>query len=191
VSKHWNPPRQTAKLRPSRIRRDPLLVPPLPAADKKSEWRSAEWDRRFAIAGITLFAVVIAAVTLGFSAITAGFGVAPAPQAERFGSCRNEGGPDCVLDGQTIRIDGEQIVIAGMKAPKIEAARCSAEEGRGAKAVEQLLQLLNSGKVTTGGAIRGADGVWRRAVQVDGKDVGAAMIAAGVARDEDGSSNWC
>jgi len=93
-----------------------------------------------------------------------------------------------VLDGDTIRIDGEQVVIAGMAAPKVEAAHCGAEEQRGAKAVDELLGLLNSGKVTSGGAIRGADGVSRRKVQVDGRDVAAAMIAAGVAREDDGEN---
>jgi endonuclease YncB( thermonuclease family) len=191
VSKHWNPPRQTTKLRPSRIRRDPLLVPPA-LTDKKSEWRSADWDRRFAIAGIIAFAFAIAVVTLGFSAITAHIGGGAPVDVQRFGSCRNEGGPNCVLDGDTIRIDGEQVVIAGMVAPKVEAAHCGAEEQRGAKAVEQLLRLLNSGKVTSGGAIRGAYGVSRRNVEVDGRDVAAAMIAAGVAREDDSEmKNWC
>jgi endonuclease YncB( thermonuclease family) len=119
-----------------------------------------------------------------------GFGGGASVDVQRFGSCRNEAGPNCVLDGDTIRIDGEQ-VIAGMAAPKVEAAHCDAEE-RGAKAVDQLLRLLNSGKVTSSRAIRGADGVSRRMVQVDGRDLAAAMIAAGVARNDDGEKhNWC
>lgn len=121
-----------------------------------------------------------------------GFGGGASVDVQRFGSCRNEAGPNCVLDGDTIRIDGEQVVIAGMAAPKVEAAHCGAEEQRGAKAVDQLLRLLNSGKVTSSRAIRGADGVSRRMVQVDGRDLAAAMIAAGVARNDDGEKhNWC
>ena len=194
MSKHWNPPRHTAKLRPpSRIRRDPLLVPALPAPQKKANWNSTEWERRLAIAGIVAFALAMAFLTLGFSAMTAGFGsAAPVVDEQRFGSCKNEAGPNCVFDGDTIRLAGEQVNIAGMYAPKVETARCGAEEQRGAKAVERLLQLLNSGKVTKSESVRDADGQVRARVLVDGRDVAAVMIAAGLARPDDGERHgWC
>jgi endonuclease YncB( thermonuclease family) len=193
VSKPWTPPRHTAKLRPSRIRRDPLLVPAPEGADKKSEWRSIEWERRFAVIGIVAFALAITIVTLTFSAVTAGLdiGGGSSAQEQRFGSCKNEGGPNCVLDADTIRVAGEQVDIAGMVVPQIQGARCGAEEQRAARAIDRLTQLLNSGKVTSGGVLRAADGSWRRTVEVNGRDVAGAMIAAGVAREDGGSRNWC
>jgi len=79
-----------------------------------------------------------------------------------------------------------------MYAPKVETARCGAEEQRGAKAVERLLQLLNSGKVTKSESVRDADGQVRARVLVDRRDVAAAMIAAGLARPDDGERHgWC
>ena len=191
MSKHWTPPQHTAKLRPSRIRRDPLLVPPLPQPDKKAQWSSLEWERRFAIAGILLFAVAIAVVTLAVSAVTVGFGFAQAPAStQQFGRC--DSGSDCVVDGETLRIAGETVKIAGIYAPQIAGARCVSEQQRGAKALDRLTQMLNGGKVTLGGAVRGPDGSSRRTVMVGGQDVGAAMIAAGLARPDDGERHgWC
>jgi micrococcal nuclease len=191
VSKPWTPPRHTAKLRPSRIRRDPLLVPALPEPDKKSQWSSLEWERRFAIAGILFFALAIAVVTMAVSAVTVGFGFgAPPAAAQQFGRC--DGSPDCVVDGETLRMAGETVKIAGIYAPQVAGARCVAEQQRGVKALDRLTRMLNSGTVTLGGPVRGADGSWRRTVLVNGRDVAAAMIAAGVARPDDGERHgWC
>jgi hypothetical protein len=191
VSKHWTPPQHTARLRPSRIRRDPLLVPPPPQADKKSQWTSLEWERRFAIAGILLFAVAIAVVTLAVSAVTVGFGFgAPPASAQQFGRC--DSSSDCVVDGETLRMAGETVKIAGIYAPQVVGARCVTEQQRGVKALDRLTKMLNSGKVSLGGAVRGPDGTPRRTVMVDGQDVGAAMIAAGLARPDDGERHgWC
>ena len=194
VSKHWNPAPKTLGTRPSRIRRDPLFVPAPPAPEKKSEWKSIEWERRFAIAGIVAFAFAIAVVALAFSAVTAHFDVSGASPAElqRFGSCKNEGGPNCVLNGDTIRVAGEQMEIAGMIAPRVEAASCGAEEQRGAKAVNQLLQLLKGGKVTLGQKVREPDGTVRRTVLVNGRDLATPMIASGAAREYTGEKqDWC
>lgn len=74
VSRHWKAGKKTvelkAEVRPSRIRRDPLHVAGDADRHSNSYWRSAEWDRRFAVIGIILFALAIFIVTIGFSAIT-------------------------------------------------------------------------------------------------------------------------
>ena len=116
--------------------------------------------------------------------------VAAPIQTEKFGDCT--GGPNCVIDGETIRVGGDTLKIAGMRAPRIRSARCDAEEQRGVKAVEELTALLNSGKVTTGDQVREPDGQTRTEVLVNGQDVAAAMIAASAAR-EAGSipPSWC
>ena len=193
MSKHWKPGRQTVALqpapRPSRIRRDPLLVKPI---EKKVAPPSREQEIWLGVTGILLFALAIAVATLGFSVITGkDSGAVAAPiQTEKFGDCT--GGPNCVIDGETIRVGGDTLKIAGMRAPRIRSARCDAEEQRGVKSVEALTALLNSGKVTTGGQVREPDGQMRTQVLVDGQDVAAKMIAAGTAR-EAGSvpPSWC
>jgi len=178
-----------AAVRPSRIRRDPLLVQ---APPKKVEPPSPERDIVLGITGVLLFAVAIVTVLVGFSVVTGHDDAAAAVRsnAERFGSC--EGGPDCVIDGDTIRIAGETVEIAGMDAPEIRTARCEDEKLRGVESIQRLTELLNSGQVTTAGEVQGPDGKMRTAIQVDGRDVGAAMIKAGAAREPlSKPRNWC
>ena len=193
MSKHWNPKRRTVALkpapRPSRIRRDPMLVKPI---EKKVEPPSSEQEIWLGVIGVVLFALAITVATMGFSVITGNDqGAVAAPiQADKFGDCT--GGPNCVIDGETIRVGGDTVKIAGMRVPNIRGARCDAEEQRGVKAVETLTALLNSGKVTTGDDVREPDGQVRTAVEVNGQDVGAAMVDANLAR-EPGSvpPSWC
>lgn len=72
MSKQWKAGKKTvelkAEVRPSRIRRDPPHV--AGGTDRKGYWRSSEWERKFAIIGIIVFALAIFIVTIGFSAIT-------------------------------------------------------------------------------------------------------------------------
>jgi hypothetical protein len=181
--------RQPAAVRPSRIRRDPLLVQ---GPAKKVEPPSPERDIWLGIAGVVVFAISVVTVTVGFSVITGHDDGAAAVRAsaERFGSC--DGGPDCVIDGDTIRIAGETLDIAGMVAPELRSAQCPEEKQRGVEAVQRLTAFLNSGKAATAGEVRGPDGAQRTRVEVDGRDVGAAMVKAGVAWEPASSPHdWC
>ena len=188
MSKQWNPRKPTVELRPSRIRRDPRLIQ---REEKKVAPMSAEQEIWLGVTGVVLFAMAIAVVTAGFSVITGrGDAGAQAVNPERFGDC--EGSADCVIDGNTIRIAGKTVKVAGMEAPQIYSARCDEEEARGAKALGRLTDLLNSGKVTTAGEEREPDGELRTRVLVDGRDVGATMVAAHLARvPESEAPSWC
>jgi hypothetical protein len=181
--------RQPVAVRPSRIRRDPLLVQ---GPEKKVEPPSPERDIWLGVAGVVLFAMAVVTVTVGLSVITGRDDGAAAERAsvERFGSC--EGGPNCVIDGDTIRIAGETVDIAGMVAPDFRSTQCPEEKLRGVEAVQRLTAFLNSGSVTSGGDVRGPDGQPRRKIAVDGRDVGAAMVKAGVAREPTSTPpDWC
>lgn len=172
------PAKATVELRPSRIRREPVRIEP---ERKKVSRRSREQDMWLGIAGVGLFAAAIAMVTLGFSVISApdAGASATAASAERFGPC--EGGPNCVVDGETIRVAGQTVKIAGIDTPPLQSANCPQQELLAAQAIEKLTGLLNSGKVSLGAQVRDSDGALRRPVLVDGKDVAPAMIDAGVA----------
>lgn len=50
--------------RPSRIRRDPVPGRDSDRLAKAAWWNSDEWEIRLAIAGITIFALAIAAVVI-------------------------------------------------------------------------------------------------------------------------------
>jgi len=113
---------------------------------------------------------------------------------QAFGYCHSGGGSNCVVDGDTFRIGGEKVRIAGIDAPETHPPRCADEARLGNAATERLHVLLNSGQVTMTRIDRDRDVYGRllRNVAVNGADVGEAMVGAGVAR-EYGSKRrrWC
>ena len=190
MSKHWKPGRKAVELRPpSRIRRDPV-----PVVESKVEPPSTEQEVWGTIAGVVLFGLACAALTVGISDITnqrseeADAGA----HAAQFAYCYSHRAPNCVLDGDTVYFGGERMEIAGIDAPEIRGAQCGQEESRGVDAAVQLLALLNSGKVKVSGPLRDENGRGVRKLQVDERDVGNAMISAGVAREYGGGPrSWC
>lgn len=186
--KQPKPRRQTVELRPSRIRRDPVLlhspVQPKPDSPEREVWAT--------VIGVTVFALAGTVLIVSFSQITAYLSAATAaPPRPRFDQCYN-GGPDCVVDGDTIYLGGAKVEIAGIDAPAIKGAGCDDERNRGIDAAVELAELLNSGKVALAGTERGPDGQVHRTVEVDGRDVGDAMISAGAAREiGSGPRSWC
>lgn len=187
MSKTLKPAKQAVELRPSRIRRDPVREVKKPAP------RSREFEIWVGVTGIGLFALAIVMVTVGFSVIT-GSGsnsAAAKPVQTEFLRCGIGDGSNCVVDGDTIRIDDAAVQIAGIQAPRLRGAGCDQEAQRGSEAVENLLQILNSGKVTTGGSVRDIDGQVRTRVLVNGADVGVAMLDAGAARSIGTDPEWC
>ena len=178
--------RQPVQLRPSRIRREPFRQP----EQRKSAPVSHEREIWLGVTGVVLFAVAIAMATFGISVLTGPDGSAVAASPQAFGAC--EGGANCIIDPETVRIGGDTLKIAGMVAPQLQAARCSDERDRAMKALQGITQLLNSGKVTTAGNVTEPNGETRTAVLVDGRDVGAAMVAQGLAREPAaGRPDWC
>ena len=119
---------------------------------------------------------------------------ASAPVNASFGYCQWGGGSNCVVDGDTFWIGGEKVRIAGIDAPETHPSRCEYEARLGNEATERLHALLNGGAVTMTSIDRDRDVYGRllRNVQVDGADVGEAMVSAGVAREYGGGRRpWC
>ena len=114
--------------------------------------------------------------------------------AATFSLCHTGGGYNCVVDGDTIWLEGEKIRVAGIDAPETHPPRCPREAELGAAATERLRELLNSGAVTTSRIDRDRDRYGRllRNVAVDGSDVGDTLIAEGLARAYgSGRRSWC
>lgn len=197
MSKQWKPGKKSVELpaaqgaaqgpaRPSRIRREPK------PAEKEVKPPSPQREAWGVVAGVVLFGAASAALAVGIGEVTSTrSAAAPAPALE-FGHCYNHAGPNCVVDGDTAYIAGARVEIAGLDAPEIQGAACPREASRGIEAAVRLNDLLNRGKVTIAGIERQADGRLLRKVEVDGRDVGAAMVSAGVARDYGGGrTSWC
>jgi endonuclease YncB( thermonuclease family) len=198
VSKHWNPRRKTATRPPSRIRRDPVRIENIrrvesnPRLEKEAEARARKREVWGGVAGVVAFASALAAVALGIAVATySKYDPAAAAQDARFVQCYT-GGPNCVVDGETVHVGGEKVKIAGLDAPRITDSACDQERSRGIEAAVRLAELLNGGKVTVGDTFRDTYGRDVRKVQVDGQDVGATMISEDVAREYDGEAHdWC
>lgn len=126
--------------------------------------------------------------------IPSGPAIEPTSLRAQFGFCHEGGGINCVVDGDTFWAGGKKVRIAGIEAPETHEPRCPEEAERGRAATRKLQDLLNSGTVTLTPDARGQDqhGRLLRHVSVGGKDVGEALIAAGLAREyRGGKKPWC
>ena len=112
-----------------------------------------------------------------------------------FGTCTWGGGRNCVVDGDTIHVNGAKIRIADIDAPEVhDNYHCAAELALGQRAAVRLRQLLNSGAVTMSPVDRDRDvyGRYLRNVQVNGRDVGAILVREGLAHAYHGHKEpWC
>lgn len=108
-----------------------------------------------------------------------------------------------VVDGDTLRWRGEDYRLAGVDAPEISQPGCDAEAAHGRRAADRMAALLaGAARIEAAPAHdpRGrkrwpVDGFGRRiaTVTVDGRDVGALLVAEGLAAPyrEGEVRNWC
>ena len=111
-----------------------------------------------------------------------------------FHQCKWVGGTNCVVDGDTLYLEGQKIRIAGIDAPETHDYGCPEELALGDRATDRLQQLLNGGAVTLSSIDRDEDVYGRklREVAVDGSDVGDTLISEGLARAYGGGRrSWC
>lgn len=111
-----------------------------------------------------------------------------------FSLCHTGGGYNCVVDGDTIWLEGQNIRIADIDAPETHEPRCTSEKELGDRATQKLHQLVNSGTVTLDRIDRDRDGYGRllRIVKVDGVSVGETLVDEGFARWYAGGRRpWC
>ncbi|HET9355170.1 MAG TPA: thermonuclease family protein [Sphingomicrobium sp.] len=111
-----------------------------------------------------------------------------------FGLCHTGGGYNCVVDGDTIWLQGQNIRIAGIDAPETHDFKCPAEKAQGDEATRRLQELLNSGSISLMSIDRDRDGYGRllRNVAVNGSDVGDTLVNEGLVRNyRGGKQPWC
>jgi endonuclease YncB( thermonuclease family) len=101
----------------------------------------------------------------------------------------------CVVDGDTVWLDGTKIRLVDIDAPEVEHYKCPAEKALGDRATRRLVEILNSGDVTVvkqGG--RDEDQYHRklRIVLVNGRSAGSVLVSEGLARPWEGKRRpWC
>lgn len=97
-----------------------------------------------------------------------------------------------VIDGDTIELEGERIRLAGIDTPEIFAPGCDAERMLGARASAELAALLQGQRIEV--ERLGVDRYGRTLANLaaDGRDIGTALIAAGLAVEWSGRRHdWC
>ena len=109
--------------------------------------------------------------------------------------------PTCVIDGDTIRIEGETVRLTGLDTPEVRGA-CEAERIAAEVATRELVAWLNEGAFTMRGPSRDTDKYGRPLRQLyrgspppfgTGETAADALIEAGVARPYSGEARrgWC
>jgi endonuclease YncB( thermonuclease family) len=98
---------------------------------------------------------------------------------------------NCVVDGDTLWLDGEKIRIEGMNAPEVQGA-CARERELARQATQRLSQMLSSRSISI---VRNGRDVYGRTlatVRANGRDVAPAMVAEGLAHVWRGyKEDWC
>jgi endonuclease YncB( thermonuclease family) len=175
---------------------------------RRSAWQQADGrtGRRWGIS--TIASMVLGAIGAG---TLAGWGMtffatptstdfsAPASAAQhltrQFSFCHTGGGTNCVVDGDTVWLDGTKIRIADIDAPETHPSRCAYEAEMGSKATNRLQQLLNSGPITvSANGDRDEDKYGRklRVIELNGQSVGTMLVSEGLARPWEGHRRpWC
>lgn len=133
---------------------------------------------------------------LAAAVLSAGFPSAAAEPEVRvqFGLCHTGGGTNCVVDGDTIWMDGVKIRIADIDAPETHPSRCAEEARLGDAATLRLQGLLNAGPVRLAAADRDEDRYGRklRIVMRGTMSLGDVLVSEGLARHWTGSRQpWC
>ncbi|RYH12632.1 MAG: thermonuclease family protein [Alphaproteobacteria bacterium] len=108
--------------------------------------------------------------------------------------CQGGKGRDCVIDGDTFRLDGQSIRIADIDTPETRNYACAAEKTLGDRATARMHQLLNAGAFELQPYERDEDQYGRklRIVTRDGRSLGQILVAEGLARTWDGARHpWC
>ncbi len=113
-----------------------------------------------------------------------------------FALCAGSSETNCVIDGDTIRFNGDKIRLVGLNTPETSEPACPAEATMGERAKLRLLELLNSGELSfaaTADRDRDRYGRLLRQVSVDGRDIADTLISEDLAEPYQGGQkrNWC
>jgi len=164
----------------------------------KNETRSevsADWRTSRSIR-LTLLALVAA-----FPALNAPVSISANASDNRsriglqFRKCAMGSRKACVVDGDTIWLNGQKIRIADIDTPEVSEPKCSSELALGNRATDRMLELINEGpleiKAWPG---RDADRYGRklRVLIRDGRSLGDILVSEGLARTWSGRREpWC
>ena len=113
----------------------------------------------------------------------------------QFARCGSGPRITCVVDGDTLWLDGAKIRLTDINTPEVSQPRCASERALGEAATSRLIALLNAGPFTLERqGSRDADRYGRllRVAMRDGQSLGGMLVAEGLAETWQGHrSGWC
>ncbi len=143
----------------------------------------------------TLTSVISAAVLLGTLSAVPYVEAAQSGQPAKYPKCASGARYNCVVDGDTLWINGQKVRVADIDAPEISTPKCASELALGDKATERLIELVNEGPFQLQ-AWPGRDtdryGRKLRVLVRDGRSLGDRLVSEGLARTWSGRREpWC
>jgi endonuclease YncB( thermonuclease family) len=102
---------------------------------------------------------------------------------------------NCIVDGDTLWIEGEKIRIADINTPETSSPECRHEAVLGARAKQRLQALVNAGPFEvrrSGDRDRDQYGRALRTLHRNGRSLGEVLVAEGLAHRWEGyRRSWC
>ena len=111
-----------------------------------------------------------------------------------FSQCSSRPRYTCVVDGDTLWLEGEKIRIADINTPEVGSPECAREAQLGAQATRRLIALLNEGGFSLEAIERDEDQYGRklRIFTRGGDSLGNVLVKEGLAEEWNGTRrNWC
>ncbi len=143
------------------------------------------------IGGVLLVGAINGLVGINWPTGTAS---AQASAAHSFAVCRTIH-QTCVVDGDTIWLEGAKIRIADIDTPEISSPKCDAEYERGIRARDRLVVLLNEGEFELrpiGNRDEDQYGRKLRVILRSGRSLGDQLVSENLARTWTGRrESWC
>lgn len=120
----------------------------------------------------------------------------PAPKtSKRFSLCSGPVRVTCVVDGDTLWLDGVKIRVADIDTPEVSNFKCRAEKALGDRATRRLLQLVNQGPFevqSLGDRDEDKHGRKLRVLVRGSRTLGDILVREGLARTWTGRRQpWC
>lgn len=122
------------------------------------------------------------------------FGTDAEAQSQEFKYCSNSKRVTCVVDGDTIWLNGEKLRLKDFDTPEPRTNVCGGnfEKELAKKASARLMELLNSNSWTMEKFGKDRYGRTLTTIRIDGVDVGDILIKEKLARAwPDGHEFWC
>lgn len=119
------------------------------------------------------------------------FPVAAPPKAMAMPLCGNGKRVNCIVDGDTIWVNGEKIRLQGFNAPEMNGS-CEQERRLAVKARDELRRAINGRSLAIERNGQDRYGRTLATVRVDGRDVADELIDRGLAHRWRGyKESWC